>query len=172
MKDVWEGWDMVQQFRFPHKSERDAGMRQKAKNLTGKWNMADSELRYCWARHACCSDLKGALRDALGSVPFPRSVLENYSEAHYSICLLALLHPYHAIPQSHIPVLGQFILTTTKWSWQNHLCPTGHRDHHTLAKSGSNEASTFLSISIMISDFLAFWSESLCLSLNKLSSLY
>lgn len=29
---------MVHKFRFPHKSERDAGMGQKAENFTGKWS--------------------------------------------------------------------------------------------------------------------------------------
>lgn len=29
---------MVHKFRFPHKSERDAGMGQKVENFTGKWS--------------------------------------------------------------------------------------------------------------------------------------
>lgn len=54
--------------------------------------------------------------------------------------------------RSRIPVLSQLTLTMIKWSWQNHPCPTGHRDHHTQAQPGLSGASTLWPISIKISD--------------------
>lgn len=170
---------------FSHKKcdrDRDAGMGRKKGTLPGKWGnepqisflmMTNGREHFPWHLSGLlCEDNSTRLARTVPQLflshipewPYEFCTAVHLSSACYHYCILKM-----PTSHSHIPVLSSFILTTTKWRVQPGIGTT--IIPHSLVRRNKYLFS-YQQHDLSPPSLLNITSESLCFSLDKLSSLY